>query len=125
MKLLKIQNIATLEFHTIKVNRYSVNYNKLWGSQQRNLIGGTRGTLVGISANISATSEYLNQSEMELLGDLLNQPYFLVQYFDTLAGEVREGYYTSSNVSSNLVRLMSKEYKSIDFTLTAVDMRVS
>ena len=125
MKLLQIKNEQTGTFHNIKVNSYRVDYPKLWGNQQKNLVGSTRGTLIGISSNITATTEYLNQTGLEFIAELLNQPYFGVKFYDTISGEVKEANYTASNVSAELVRLNNKQYKAFSFTLTAVDMWVS
>lgn len=124
-KLLEIQNNTTLEYHTIKVHKYRVDYKKYWGTQQRNIAGSVRGNLVGISANITVTTDYLNQDGVELVGGLLNQPYFSVKYFDTLSNEVKTAQYTASDASTEIVRLNSREYRAISFTLTAVDMWVS
>lgn len=124
-KLLEIQNNSTLEYTNIKVHQYAVDYKKYWGSQERNLVGSVRGTLVGISANIEVTTDYLDQSGIEELGVLLNQPYFSVKFFDTLSNTVKTAEYTSSNVTAEIVRLNNREYKAISFTLTAVDMWVS
>lgn len=123
-KLLELQDNVTLDFHKIKVHKYRVDYKKYWGSQERNLVGSVRGTLVGISADITATTDYMDQEEMERIGILLNQPYFAVRYFDTLSNEIREADYTASDVSTEIVRLSNREYRAITFTLTAVDMRV-
>lgn len=120
--LLKIQSNATSEYTHIKVNKYRVDYRKNWGNQQRNLVGSI---LVGLSANIIATSEYLNQQDLQELGSLLNQPYFSVQYYDTLSNTVKTADYTASDVSTDLIRLANKEYTALTFTLTAVDMWVS
>lgn len=121
-KLLEVQNNNTLEYHTIKAHKYRVDYKKYWGDQQRNLVGSIRGTLVGISANITVTTDYMDQQDVELIGNLLNQSYFSVRYFDTLTNEVKEADYTSSDMSAEIVRLNSREYRAISFTLTAVDM---
>lgn len=125
IKLLEIQNNTTLEYHNIKVHKYKVDYRKNWGNQQRNLVGSTRGTLIGLSANISAKTDYLDQDGVELLGNLLNQSYFSVKFFDTLSNTVKTADYTASDVSTELVRLANKQYTAFTFTLTAVDMWVS
>lgn len=124
-KLLELQDNATLDYTHIKVHKYRVDYKKYWGNQQRNLVGSVRGTLVGISANITVTTDYLDQNGVEELGALLNQPYFSVKFFDTLSNTVKTADYTSSDVSAEIVRLNNREYKAISFTLTAVDMWVS
>lgn len=123
-KLLQIQNLETEEYHNIKVTEYKVDYKKLWGNQERNLVGSTRGTLIGVYANISATTFYLDQDDIEETINLFNQPYFSVKYYDSLSNTIKTGNYTASDVSADLVRLYNKEYKQISFTLTAVDMGV-
>ena len=107
------------------MHKYQVAYEKYWGSQERNLNGSVRGTLVGISANIEATTDYLDQNGVEEIGLLLNQPYFSVKFFDTLSNTVKTADYTASDVSTEIVRLNNREYRAITFTLTAVDMWVS
>lgn len=125
MKLIEIQDNSTLEFHRIKVHQYKVDYEKHWGTQERNLVGSIRGTLIGISANISVTTDYLDQSGIEELGALLNQPYFEVKFYDSLSDTVKTANYTASDMSAEIVRLNNKEYKALSFTLTAVDMWVA
>lgn len=125
LKLLEIKNNSTGEFHNIKVNKYRVDYKKYWGNQQRNLAGSVRGTLIGISANINVTSDYLDQLGIEKLGALLNQPYFEVKFYDSLSDTVKTANYTASDMSAEIVRLNNKEYKALSFTLTAVDMWVA
>ncbi len=125
INLLEIKKNSTGEYHPITVNKYRVDYKKNWGSQQRNLNGSTRGTLIGLQANVVATSEYLTQTKVEELVGLLNQSYFLVKFYDTVSNTVKEANYTASDVSAELVRLRNKEYRAISFTLTAVDMWVS
>ena len=124
-KLLQIQDLETSTYHNIKVYKYNVEYNKLWGSQNRNIAGSIRGTLTGLSADITATTEYLDQGGIEFIGKLLNQPYFGVKYFDTVSGEVKEGNYTASDLNAELIRMPNNEYQSFSFKLTAVDVWVS
>lgn len=125
INLLEIQKVSTNAFKPIKVDKYRVDYKKNWGNQQRNLVGSIRGTLIGLSANITATTPYLTQTQVEELVSLLNQPYFEVKFYDTVSNEVKVANYTASDVSAELVRLVNKEYRAISFTLTAVDMWVS
>lgn len=124
-KLIEIQDNETLEWHTIKVHQYRVDYEKYWGNQERNLVGSVRGTLVGISANIEVKTDYLDQQDVELVGNLLNQPYFNVKFFDTLSNTTKEASYTASDMSAEIVRLRKREYRALEFTLAAVDMWVS
>ena len=125
INLIEIQDNNTGEFHNIKVNKYSINYKKNWGTQQRNLVSAIRGTLIGISEDITFTSEYLNQDKEQLLTGLLNQAYFYIRFFDTSSNEIKTSYYTSSNINNELIRLAGREYTALNVTLNAVNMMVS
>lgn len=125
IQLLQIKDNDTQEFHNIVVNKYGVQYEKNWGNQERNLVGSIRGTLIGISANIEAESDYLDQLGMERLGNLLNQPYFTVKFYDPQTNEVKTADYTASDVTAEIIRLNNREYNYLSFSLTAVDMWVS
>lgn len=125
INLLEIRDNNTLEYHPIKVNKFAIEYAKNWGNQDRNLAGSIRGTLIGLSANIEATSDYLDQNGAEELTQLLNQSYFSVKFFDTTSNTVKTADYTASDVSIEMVRLVNKQYAAVEFTLVAVDMWVS
>ncbi len=125
INLLEIQDNNTLEYHNIKVNKFGIEYEKNWGNQDRNMVGSIRGTLIGLSTNITATSDYLDQNHVEELSQLLNQSYFSVKFYDVTSNTVKTADYTASNVSVEMIRLVNKQYAQVEFTLVAVDMWVS
>lgn len=124
-KLLEIKNIETNEWVNIRVNKYSVDYSKNWGSQQRNLVGAIRGRFIGFSADVSALTDYLSQKEMEAISGLLNQATLEVRFFDSASGETREGLYIASDVTSEMFRINKIQYTALGFKLTAINLWVS
>lgn len=121
--LLKIKNNDTSEYITIKVNAYTVDYNKIWGSSVKNMEGSTRATMIGILPVIEATTEALYQQDARKVGTLLNQSYMNVQYFDSLSGTIQDEPYTASDISIEMIRENGKWYEAISFTLTPVDIQ--
>lgn len=122
-QLLKIKNNTTNAFTVIKVTKYNVTYNKVWGSSVKNMEGSTRSTLIGILPSIDATTEPLYQADAKEIGNLLNQSYMYVEFYDSLSGTTQTEQYTASDISINMIRENGKWYEEIQFTLTPVDIQ--
>lgn len=122
-QLLRIKNNTTNEYKTIRVNKYAVAYNKVWGSSVKNMEGSTRSTLIGIFPIIKATTDNLYQADARLIGTLLNQSYMSVQFYDSLSGTDQEELYTASDITIDMIRENGKWYEAINFTLTPVDIQ--
>lgn len=121
-KLLKIQDNETLEYQKVFVGKYSITYDKMWGSTDRNLRGSLRGTLTGILPLIKFSTIPMKQGTASELGRLLNQGYFSVEYYDTLTGETAIGLFTASDVVIEMLSANNIWYKEYTITLTAVDL---
>lgn len=122
-QLLRIKNNDTNEYITVKVNKYAVSYNKVWGSSVKNMEGSTRATLIGICPVIKATTDLLYQNDARIMGTLLNQSFMNVQYFDSLSGTIQDELYTASDVDIDMIRENGKWYEAINFTLTPIDTK--
>ncbi len=121
-KLLKIQDNNTLEYEKVFVAKYSIAYDKLWGSTERNLRGSLRGTLTGILPIVKFSTIPMKQHEATRLGELLNQSYFYIEYYDNLTGETLTGAFTASGVVVEMLSANNIWYKEYTMTLTAVDL---
>ena len=119
--LLQIKNNLTDQYTIINVVRYSVDYDKIWGSSVKNMEGSTRATLVGIIPVIKATTEYVSQIEIRSIGALLNQSYMYVKFYDSISGTTQEEIYTASDISADMFRENGKQYEGLSFVLTPVD----
>lgn len=121
--LLEIKDNDTNEYHTIPVTEYNIEYNKIWGSQDKNMEGSTRATLIGILPTIKGATMPLYQAGAKLTGRLLNQGYLTVRFYDNLSGTIQTEPYTSSDISFNMIRENGKWYEEVSFTLTPVDIQ--
>jgi hypothetical protein len=122
-QLLQIKDNLTNEYHTIEVTEYNIEYNKIWGSQDKNMEGSTRATLIGILPTIKAATMPLYQAGAKLTGRLLNQGHLMVKYYDNLSGTIQEEPYTSSDIAFNMIRENGKWYEEVSFVLTPIDIQ--
>jgi hypothetical protein len=121
--LLQIKDNTTGDFHIINVTQYNIEYDKIYGSQDKNMEGSTRSTLIGILPTIKASTMPLYQAGAKLVGGLLNQGYIMVRYYDSLSGTTQEEPYTSGDISFNMIRENGKWYEEVSFILTPVDVQ--
>ena len=121
--LLQIKNNTTNEFHIVRVTKYEMSYDKIWGNTDKNMEGSTRATLIGILPTIKAATMPLYQAGAKLVGNLLNQGYLTVRYYDSLSGTTQEEPYTASDISFSMIRENGKWYEEVSFTLTPVDIQ--
>lgn len=102
---------------------YEVQYNKLWKDADRNMNGDVRATLVGIFPKIVCKTTVQERSLVATLGNLLNQPYFSVTFYDPLTNQLKTAQYYASDYSTKLKMRQGSLIDEISFSLVPVSKR--
>ena len=116
--LLKIGNT-----NISNISEYEVQYNKLWNDADRNMNGDVRATLIGIFPKLICKTTVQEQSLVATLGNLLNQPYFSVTFYDPLTNTVKTAQYYASDFSTKLKMRQGALIDEISFNLVPVSKR--
>ena len=116
--LLKIGNT-----NISNISEYEVQYNKLWKDADRNMNGDVRATLIGIFPKIVCKTTVQERSLVATLGNLLNQPYFSVTFYDPLTNSVKTAQYYASDYSTKLKLRQGSLIDEISFSLVPVSKR--
>lgn len=116
--LLKIGNT-----NISNISEYEVQYNKLWKDADRNMNGDVRATLIGIFPKLICKTTVQEQSLVATLGNLLNQPYFSVTFYDPLSNTVKTAQYYASDFSTKLRMRQGALIDEISFNLVPVSKR--
>lgn len=116
--LLKIGNT-----NISNISEYEVQYNKLWKDADRNMNGDVRATLIGIFPKLICKTTVQEQSLVATLGNLLNQPYFSVTFYDPLTNTVKTAQYYASDFSTKLRMRQGALIDEISFNLVPVSKR--
>lgn len=116
--LLKIGNT-----NISNISEYEVQYNKLWKDADRNMNGDVRATLIGIFPKLICKTTVQEQSLVATLGNLLNQPYFSVSFYDPLTNTVKTAQYYASDFSTKLRMRQGALIDEISFNLVPVSKR--
>ena len=116
--LLKIGNT-----NISNISEYEVQYNKLWKDADRNMNGDVRATLIGIFPKWICKTTVQEQSLVATLGNLLNQPYFSVTFYDPLSNTVKTAQYYASDFSTKLRMRQGALIDEISFNLVPVSKR--
>lgn len=116
--LLKIGNT-----NISNISEYEVQYNKLWKDADRNMNGDVRATLIGIFPKIVCKTTVQERSLVATLGNLLNQPYFSVTFYDPLTNSVKTAQYYASDYSTKLKMRQGSLIDEISFSLVPVSKR--
>lgn len=116
--LLKIGNT-----NISNISEYEVQYNKLWKDADRNMNGDVRATLIGIFPKLICKTTVQEQSLAATLGNLLNQPYFSVTFYDPLTNTVKTAQYYASDFSTKLRMRQGALIDEISFNLVPVSKR--
>lgn len=122
-KLIEIQNTSSSVYTAIELSEYEVEYNKLWKDADRNMDGQVRATLIGIFPKLVCKTPPVRRSTAATLGNLLNQPYFNVKFFDTLTGTVLTAQYYAGDYGTELMQRCGEWYNEISFNLVPVNKR--
>lgn len=117
-QLLKIGNT-----NISNISEYEVQYNKLWKDADRNMNGDVRATLIGIFPKIVCKTTVQERSLVATLGNLLNQPYFSVTFYDPLTNTVKTAQYYASDYSTKLKMRQGSLIDEISFSLVPVSKR--
>lgn len=117
-QLLKIGNT-----NISNISEYEVQYNKLWKDADRNMNGDVRATLIGIFPKIICKTTVQERSLVATLGNLLNQPYFSVTFYDPLTNTVKTAQYYASDYSTKLKMRQGSLIDEISFSLVPVSKR--
>ena len=107
-----------------KICDYTVEYGKLWKDAERNMNGSVRASLIGVFPKIKVKTTVQEISNVITLGNLLNQDFFQITYFDILDNAVRTANYYASDFSTTLRRRKDSLINEIEFSLVPVDRKV-
>ena len=121
--LIEIQNVGNSAYTSFELSEFGIEYNKLWRDADRNMNGDVRASLIGIFPKIICKTPPLKRSNAANLGNLLNQPYFNVKFFDTLTGTVKTAQYYAGDYSTDLLNRCGEWYSEISFNLIPVSKR--
>lgn len=117
--LLKINGTAIEKLRTFKVGQ-----NKLWSSAERNMNGSLRASMIGIFPKIEIeTSDATPRSQVQTLAQLLDQPYFSVEYYDAITNSRKTARYYASDYAIELQERQRELFMSIKVSLVPVDRR--
>lgn len=103
---------------------YEIEYNKLWKDSDRNMAGEVRATLIGIFPKIKVKTTVQDISKVITVGNLVNNAYFTVQYFDILTNSVQTAQYYASDFSAKLLYRKNSLIDACSFNLIPVGKRV-
>lgn len=102
---------------------YEVQYNKLWKDADRNMNGDVRATLIGIFPKIVCKTTVQERSLVATLGNLLNQPYFSVTFYDPLTNQTKTAQYYASDYTTKLKMRQGALMDEVSFSLVPVSKR--
>lgn len=105
------------------ISSYEVQYNKLWKDADRNMNGDVRATLIGIFPKLIVKTTVQDQSLAATLGNLLNQPYFNVTFYDVLTNTTKTAQYYASDFSTKLKMRQGALIDEMSFNLVPVSKR--
>ena len=117
----KLLTIGSVDISNI--SSYEVQYNKLWKDADRNMNGDVRATLIGIFPKIVVKTTVQEQSLASTLGNLLNQPYFNVSFYDVLTNTVKTAQYYASDFTTKLKLRQGALIDEMSFSLVPVSKR--
>ena len=117
-RLLKIAGIDISN-----ISSYQIQYNKLWKDAARNMDGDVRATLIGIFPKIICKTTVQEQALAAKLGNLLNKPFFKVEFYDFLTNSVKTAMYYAGDYSTTLKQRNNSLIDEISFNLIPISKR--
>lgn len=105
------------------ISSYEVQYNKLWKDADRNMNGDVRATLIGIFPKLVVKTTVQDQTLAATLGNLLNQPYFSVTFYDVLTNTTKTAQYYASDFTTKLKMRQGALIDEMSFSLVPVSKR--
>lgn len=105
------------------ITNYKVGRNKLWKDADRNMAGDVRATLIGIFPKIELSIGYTTQEEMAKLCQILDQDYFMVEYFDVRVQGTTTASYYAGDYATEILSKSKGLYKPFTVSLVPVSKR--
>lgn len=105
------------------IKQYKIGRAKLWKSAERNMSGEVRATLIGIFPKITIEIGCTTQDEISQLTSLLDQDYFIVEWFDVRVQEIISTKYYASDYDIELLDKNKGLYKPFSVNLIPVSKR--
>ena len=102
---------------------YKIGRAKLWKEANRNMSGDTRATLIGIFPKIVMKIGVCTQEEISKLCELLDQDYFVVEWFDVRIQDTISTKYYASDYDTDLLNKSKGLYQSFEVSLVPVSKR--
>ncbi len=102
---------------------YKIGRAKLWKEANRNMSGDTRATLIGIFPKIVMKIGVCTQEEISKLCELLDQDYFVVEWFDVRIQDTISTKYYASDYDTDLLNKSKGLYQPFEVSLVPVSKR--
>lgn len=102
---------------------YKVGRNKLWKNAERNMSGDVRASLIGIFPKIELSIGITTQVQMAELTEILDQDFFLVEYFDVRTQGTTTANYYAGDYAVELLNKSKGLYKPFSVSLIPVSKR--
>lgn len=116
--LIKINGVSIPAIVNYKVGR-----NKLWKDAERNMSGDVRATLIGIYPKIELNIGVTTQEQMATLTQILDQDYFMVEYFDVRVQGTTTASYYAGDYAIEILNKSKGLYKPFTVSLVPVSKR--
>lgn len=118
-KLLRINGTAI-----DKLVEYEIEWAKLWKDADRNMEGEVRASLIGIFPKLKCkTRNAIPRTELATLGNLLNQPFFTVDYYDPLKNTTITAKYYASDYNTKIQERQREFFYEVSFNLIPLSKR--
>lgn len=102
---------------------YKIGRAKLWKEANRNMSGDIRATLIGIFPKIVMKIGVCTQEEISKLCELLDQDYFVVEWFDVRIQDTISTKYYASDYDTDLLNKSKGLYQPFEVSLVPVSKR--
>lgn len=106
-----------------KISSYKVGRNKLWKDADRNMNGDVRATLIGIFPKITIEIAPTTEDEMSQIVQLLDQAYFMVEFFDVRIHGTTTAQYYAGDFDPDLLSKHRGLYDKMTISLVPVSKR--
>lgn len=110
-------------FEITKLAEYEIEYAKLWKDADRNMNGDVRASLIGIFPKIKGKTKIADRAKIARLAEILNLPYFTVEYYDTISGAKRTAQFYAGDISISIKERQRELVNEFSFTLIPVSKR--
>lgn len=118
--LIEIRNESTSTYTSFRLSKYDVQYAKLWKDSDRNMNGDVRASLIGVFPKLICEMAPKTQAQVGALGQLLNQAYFSVKFYDILTNTVKTAMYYAGDFDTTLLMRQGAIIDKVPFNLVPV-----